>query len=168
MIGKLSKNMCFKCQSIPKLKSFKKRLLRRKENRDTTKIRNEFLTSEETNLRLSALQRDLKEKDSKLFLLNEDNKRLKRRRSSLLEKMKEYSKRGSMKMVCHQLNRAADEGKLEKENVLKEVLSTCASNIVKRKQGKRYSKSVKEFYGVLMYYPVGTGTLNQPLKNVIS
>ena len=55
-------------------------------------------------------------------------------------------------MVCYQLNRAADEGKLDKEHVLKEVLSTCASNIVKKKQGKHYSKSVKEFYELLMYW----------------
>ena len=67
-------------------------------------------------------------------------------------KLSEYSKRGSMKAVCHQLNRAAQDGKLESEKVLKEVLATCGNNICKKKQGKRYNKTVKEFYEVLMYW----------------
>ena len=50
------------------------------------------------------------------------------------------------------MNRAAHEGKLESEKVLKEVLTTCGNNICKKKQGKRYNKTVKEFYEVLMYW----------------
>ena len=148
----LRDSMCGKCQVIPTLKSFRKRILRRKEERDASKIRNNYLTVQEREVKLQALQDRVKKKESKVFLLTQENQRLKRRRHCLKVKLAEYSKRGSMKAVCHQLNRAAQEGKLESENVLKEVLATCGNNICKKKQGKRYNKTVKEFYEVLMYW----------------
>ena len=151
-IDHLVNHMCNKCLKIPTLQSFRKRLLRRKEDRDSSKIRNDYLTQEERDNKLKILQAASRKKDSKIFLLTQEKARLKNRRQNLLSRLREYSKRGSMAVVCHQLNRAAEEGMLENETVLKEVLVTCANNISKKKQGKRYSKSVKEFYEVLMYW----------------
>ena len=59
--------------------------------------------------------------------------------------MKEYSKHGSMKILFHQLNRAVNKGKSDKEHVLKEVFSTCASNIVKKKQASVTVKVSRRF-----------------------
>ena len=105
--------MCGKCQVIPTLKSFRKRILRRKEERDASKIRNNYLTVQEREVKLQALQ-DRVKKESKVFLLMQENQRLKGRRHCLKVKLAEYSKRGSTKAVCHQLNRAAQEGKVRK------------------------------------------------------
>ena len=146
----LRDSMCGKCQVIPTLKSFRKRILRRKEERDASKIRNNYLTVQEREVKLQALQDRVNKKESKVFLLTQENQRLKGRRHCLKVNLAEYSKRGSMKSLCHQLNRAAQEGKLESEKVSKEVLATCGNNICKKKKGKRYNNTVKEFYEVLM------------------
>ena len=103
-------------------------------------------------MKLQVLQDRVKKKESKIFLLTQENQRVKGRLHCLKVKLAEYSKRGSMKAVCHQFNRAAPEGKLESEKVLKEGSTTCSNNICKKKQGKRYNKTVKEFYEVLMYW----------------
>ena len=145
-------NMCVHCRKIPKLPSFRKRLLRRKEERDSAKIRDEYLTHPERAEKLKNLRKESRDKDSQIFLLQQEKRRLQNRRQNLIFRLQRYSERGSMSTVCHQLNRAADEGKLKDENVLREVLTTCANNMLKKKQGKRYTKSVKEFYEVLMYW----------------
>ena len=56
-----------KCQVIPTLKSFRKRILRRKEERDASKIRNNYLTVQEREVKLQALQDRVKKKESKVF-----------------------------------------------------------------------------------------------------
>ena len=78
--------MCGKFQVIPTLKSFRKRILRRKAERDASKIINNYLTVD-----------GVKKKESKLFLLTQENQRLKGRRHFLKVKLAEYSKRGSIK-----------------------------------------------------------------------
>ena len=62
----LRDSMCGKCQVIPTLKSFRKRILRRKEERDASKIRNNYLTVQEREVKLQALQ-DRMKKESKVF-----------------------------------------------------------------------------------------------------
>lgn len=61
-----------------------------------------------------------------------------------------------MKLVCHLLNRVADEGLLKDKGVFMDVTmlmdATSGSNLLKTKNGKRYTNSVKEFYEVLMYW----------------
>ena len=122
-----------------------------KEERSTSHIRNEYLNHTERSNKITSLQSSVREKESQIFLLTKEKERLLSRRNTLLGRIQEYSKRGSMKLVCHQLNRA-EEGRLDDKNVLKEVIATCAKNISKKKQGKRHSRSVKEFYETLMYW----------------
>ena len=91
-------------------------------------------------------------KDSKLFLLGRENLRLKLKLRSLKLKLIEYSRRGPIKSICFLLNKAADEGKLDDNTVFKDLLESTARNLHKKKQGKRYKSTVKEFYEVIMYW----------------
>ena len=83
--------MCGKCQVIPTLKSFRKRILRKKAERDASKIRNNYLTVQEREVKLQISQNRVKKK-SKVFLLPQANQRLKGRRHCLKVKLAEYSK----------------------------------------------------------------------------
>ena len=156
--SRLCRHMCYNCQKIPNLKSFSKRLVARtqaigdKDFRDTSRIRNEYLTSEEKIRKLSQLQEKLKKQESSIFFLSRENIKLKIRRRSLKESLMEYAKRGSMKSICFQLNKAADEKMLDDKHVLKDMLESCAQNFHREKQGRRYKKGVKEFYEVIMYW----------------
>ena len=86
------------------------------------------------------------------ILLGRENLRLKLKLRSLKLKLIEYSRRGSIKSICFLLNRAADEVKLDDNTVFKELLESTARNFHKKKQGKRYKSTVKEFYKEIMYW----------------
>ena len=109
-VDNLTDNTCHKCQQIPKCESFKKRLKIRKEERNISHIRNAYLTNTERSTKLQKFQSKIQEKESQVFLLTKEKERLLARRETLLQRIEEYAKRGSMKLVCHQLNRAAPAG----------------------------------------------------------
>ena len=95
----------------------------------------------------------LEEKDSKLFLLNRENLRLKLRRRTLQEKLNEHAKRGSIRGICHQLEKAAERGALDDHGVLMDMLEPTARNFhAKGKTGKRYKASLKQFLEVILYW----------------
>lgn len=119
--GSFVDDICSACTKIPNLKSFKKRLILQSEmsdeTRDTTRIRND-LTVEEMKKKLNEQKKQLDMKDSTIFFISAKNLRLKIRLRSIKEKLAEYARRGSMKAVCYNLQKAADSGLLEDKNTL--------------------------------------------------
>ena len=131
--GAFEDEMCAACTNIPKLKSFKKRLMRRlekaDEERDTLRIRNDYLAAEEMKQKLDM-------KDSKIFFMSAKNIRLRIRARTIKEKLAELARRGSMKAVCYNLQKAADNGLLEDRNTLKGLLEMVSNNFHVEKNGK--------------------------------
>ena len=121
-----------------------------KKKRDITHIKNDDLTLREKNIRINNLQNYLARKESQLFFSLRENVRLKKRTKNQRYQLEEFSKRGSMKSICYQPSKAADENKFKDLTVLKSMLETCA-NFHRKKNGKRYHQSVKELYEVVMY-----------------
>ena len=85
-----------------------------------------------------------------LFLRKSTAVRLKIRRELLKEKLSKYASTGDMKAVAHKLVVAANDGKLKKKQVLSDMLQTVAHNLHRQPKGRRYNKSVQEFYEVLL------------------
>ena len=138
-VGTFSDDMCSACSNIPKLESFRKRVLLRHDKtghdttgRDTTRVRNEYLTSKEIVEKLREQKEKLDRKDDQLFFVTSRAVRLRIRAASLRENLREYSRRGSIKAVCHQLQKAADLGLLKDKYTLKAMLETVAGNLSKR------------------------------------
>ena len=101
-------------------------------------IRNEYLTVSETNQKLSVQLKQLAEKDSKIFFLTRDLIRVKLSRKKLKDRLSAFAKRGSIKSICHNLDKAAAAGKLDDQEVLKDVLKTTVKHFhVKGKTGNR-------------------------------
>ena len=71
--GTFTNDMCSACERVPKLPSFKKRLLLRTEKtnsdgtRNNAQIRNDFLSPTEMQRKLKTQKEKLDEKDSQLF-----------------------------------------------------------------------------------------------------
>ena len=121
--------------------------------RNINAIRNEYLTVSETNQKLSVQLKQLAEKDSKIFFLTRDLIRVKLSRKKLKDRLSEFAQRGSIKSICHNLDKAAAAGKLDDQEVLKDVLETTAKNFhVKGKTGNRYKATLKTFYEIIMLW----------------
>ena len=155
--GTFPDDMCLACSNIPKLESFRKRILLRNEKtgkdtnkRDTTSVRNEYLTSKEMVEKLIEQKEKLDQKDDQLFFVTSKAVRLRIRAGSLRDKLKEYSRRGSFKAVCYKLQKAADLGMLDDKNTLKAMLETVSRNLHVEKNGKQYRPSFKLFLEVLL------------------
>lgn len=91
-------DMCLACSNIPKLESFRKRILLRNEKtgkdtnkQDTTSVRNEYLTSKEMVEKLEEQKEKLDQKGDQLFFVTSKAVRLRIRAGSLRDKLKEYS-----------------------------------------------------------------------------
>ena len=152
-----NKHMWDKCASVPYLQSFKRRLVMRAEridesgNRNLNKIRFEYLTKVEKVKVLREKNKVIEMKSSDLFLLEQKALRLKLRVRSLKERLTEFSRRGDMKAICHQLTKADEKGLLKEKRVLMDTLETVSKNFyVKGKTGQRYKRSVKQFYESLL------------------
>ena len=78
--------------------------------------------------KLDEQKKQLDMKDSTIFFISAKNLRLKIRLRSIREKLAEYPRRGSMKAVFYNLQKAADSGLLENKNTLKGMLETVARN----------------------------------------
>lgn len=64
-ISQMDSNTCATCKSIPSCKSFLKRLVRRKDARDCSRIRNDYLTFSEQKEKLVKLQQVTRVKSPK-------------------------------------------------------------------------------------------------------
>lgn len=71
---------------------------------------------------------------------------------TLSEKIKEDSKRGSLKFVCYQLGLAHAKGVLQDRTVLSDLFKTMARNFHVKKKGKTFKSSLKMFYEVIMFW----------------
>ena len=135
--------MCSACEGVPNLPSFKKRQLLRSERigsdgkRNNSTIRNDFLSTFEMQQKLKEQKEKLDDKESQLFFLKSKNLRLRMRKHSLDEKLAEFARRGSMKAICHNLDKAAQNGYLKDRNTLVGVLQTVARKFHVRKNGRR-------------------------------
>ena len=150
--------MCSACERVPKLPSFKKRLLLRTEKtnsdgtRNNAQIRNDFLSPTEMQRKLKTQKEKLDEKDSQLFFLQSKNLRLRIRKQTMKEKLAEFARRESMKAICHNLEKAAENGYLNDRNTLVGVLQTVSRNFHVEKNGRRYQSSFKLFLEVLLLW----------------
>lgn len=64
--------------------------------------------------------------------------------------MKEFAKRGNVCAIAFNIVRAHKEGKLKEKAGLMNILNTISKNLCKKKKGKRYSATTKDFYEVLL------------------
>ena len=119
--------------------------------RNTNRIRFDYLTKTE---RLEALRKKnelLESKDSELFLLKQQNLQLKVRVRTLKESLKEYSRRGDLKAICYNLPKADQQGLLNDRTVFIDTIETVARNFQARSpRGRRYNASVQQFYEALL------------------
>ena len=150
--------ICSSCANIPNLPSFRKRLLLRIQKttdtgeRDLSCVRNEYLTSEEIAGKVTQQRAKLDSLESKLFFETSRNLRLKMRLRNLKGKLEEYAKRGSMKAICHNLEKASEQGLFNDKTVLRDFLTTISKNLHVKKQGKRYKASTKLFFEVVLIW----------------
>jgi hypothetical protein len=93
----------------------------------------------------------VEKQESQLFFAKSQVAQLKIKLKSTGEKLKELSRRGSMKAIGLQLEKAATEGKLAEESFMHDFISTFARNLHVQKQGKRFKPSQRELYEVLLY-----------------
>ena len=156
--GTFRNDMCSACEGVPKLPSFKKRLLLRTQKlgpdgkRNNTTIRNDFLSPSEMQQKLKEQREKLDDKDSQLFFLKSKNLRLRMRKHTLEENLAEFARRGSMKAICHNLEKAAENGYLKDRNTLVGVSQTVSRNLYVEKNGRRYQSSFKLFLEVLLLW----------------
>ena len=94
--GTFTDDMCSACSNIPKLESFRKRILLRNEKtsqetnkRDTTSIRNKYLTSKKMVEKLKEQKEKLDHKNDQLFFATSTAIRLRIRAGSLRDKLRE-------------------------------------------------------------------------------
>ena len=150
--------ICSSCANIPNLPSFRKRLLLRIQKttdtgeRDLSCVRNEYFTREEIAGKVTQQRAKLDSLESKLFFETSRNLRLKMRLRNLKEKLEEYAKRGSMKAICHNLEKASEQGLFNDKTVLRDFLTTISKNLHVKKQGKRYKASTKLFFEVVLIW----------------
>ncbi len=88
--------MCAFCAELPHLNSFRCRLIVRSKKsnesgmRNTSCVRNDYLTEQEKIQKLSNQQKKLDSNESTIFLLSRENLRLKLRTRTLRDKLSEY------------------------------------------------------------------------------
>ena len=157
-VGTFKNDMCSVCEGVPKLPSFKKRLLLRSERigsdgkRNNSTIRNDFLSTFEMQQKLKEQKEKLDYKESQLFFLKSKNLRLRMRKRSLDGKLAEFARRGSMKAICHNRDKAAQNGYLKDRNTLVGVVQTVTRNFHVEKNGRCYQSSFKLFLEVLLLW----------------
>ena len=92
-------------------------------------------------------------RSSSIFLLTQENLRMRLKLRTLKTRLADYAKRGEIKSICYQFQKATDEGKFTNKDVLKDFLGTTAANFHRKsKTGNRYKTSTEHFYEVIMYW----------------
>ena len=148
--------MCSACNSIPKIDSFRLKLQRRSDSRsdsnetDTSKTNFTYLPRDELLFKLRETKEQLEYCRSQVFLLSSALARVKQRAHSLKDKVKEFSRRGDISAIGYNITKAYKEGKLKEKAGLVKILDTISQNLCKKKKGKRYSATSKDFYEVLL------------------
>ncbi|KAJ7387394.1 hypothetical protein OS493_004388 [Desmophyllum pertusum] len=134
-----SNGMCSACQGIPKINTFRMKLLRRNEQTKANspdKINFAYLSKEDTIGKLRDARDQIERYKSKLFLLSSELARVKTRAKSLKDEIKEFSKRGDIKAISYNIAKAYDEGKLKDKTGLIDILGTISNNLRRKKKGK--------------------------------
>lgn len=139
--GAFKDEMCAACTNILKLKSFKKRLLWRSTISLLKKWSKNWMTRSK-----SLTWRTLKS------FLSAKNISLRIRARTIREKLAEFARRGSMKAVCYNLQKAPANGLLEDRNILKGLLEMVSKNFHVEKNDKRYQAPFKLFLEVLLFW----------------
>lgn len=148
--------MCSACNSIPKIDSFRLKLQRRSDSRgdsnetDTSKTNFTYLPRDELLFKLRETKEQLECCRSQVFLLSSALACVKQRTHSLKDKVKEFSRRGDISAIGYNITKAYKEGKLKEKAGLVNILDTISQNLCKKKKGKRYSATSKDFYEVLL------------------
>jgi len=106
----------------------------------------------EMKQKLEEWKRRLDFKDLQLFFEKSKNLRLRIRQRSLREQLTEYARRGSLKEVCHDLEKVSEKGLLKDKRTLNGLLESVAHNFHVLKNGRRYSCSLKIFMEVLLMW----------------
>ena len=149
--------MCTACKQIPKLQSFRKRAILRHHRsndgvRSVDKVNIRYLNRNELINKCVKLNEQAEKKDAEAFFLKSKCDEMKTSLHVLRKKLREFSRQGSMSAICHQLEKAAQEGKLADKHVTCDLLSTIARNLHVEKEGKRYKASFKMFLEVMLMW----------------
>ena len=150
--------MCHSCRGIPALKSFRKRAIRRhhsygdSDKRNTTCIRHGYLSIPELMNKATEQKKDIDKKASEIFFLTSKLTRKQVRCKTLKDQLVEFARRGSIKAVSYQLQKAADMGMLEDKAVLKGLLEAVGRNLHVEKKGKRYPAPLQTFFEVILMW----------------
>ena len=119
--------------------------------RDVSKIRNDYLTTNEIDNKVIDQRNVIQRKDSEIFFLRQKLAQAIVRKRELKEELKEFAKEDNMKAICKRLTKAYDEKKLENKHVLLGLLQSVAKNFhIKGNTGKRYPAPLRKFYESLL------------------
>ena len=127
-----TRGMCVNCSAIGRMESFRKRIKARSKSegpRDTTHIRHGYLNREEALKKMRQLKSRVDMQESKLFFAKSKIAQLQIRLRSYKERLQELSRRGSMKAIGMQLQKAASEDILQENSFMHDFLSTFSRNL---------------------------------------
>lgn len=150
--GKFVNSICSACYSIPRIDSFRLKLQRRTDSNvnDSSKTNFTYLPRDQLLFKLREAKEQVECYKSRVFLLSSELARVRQRVHSLRDQMKEFAKRGNVCAIAFNIVRAHKEGKLKEKAGLMNILNTISKNLCKKKKGKRYSATTKDFYEVLL------------------
>ena len=119
--------------------------------RDVSKIRNDYLTTNEIDNKIVDRRNVIQRKDSEIFFLRRKLAQAIVRKRELKEELKEFAKEGNMKAICKRLTKAYDGKKLENKHVFFGLLQSVTKNFhIKGNTGKRYPAPLRKFYESLL------------------
>lgn len=148
----LSNHMCNLCASIPHIDTFRLKLQRRceKDSEESEKTNYNYLSHETLAQNLRHTKKQFEALHDKMFFLSSMLVRTKKRSVDLHDKVRELSRRGDVNAIGFNLRKAYEDGKLKDKAGLVSILQTVSNNLCKKKQGKRFSATSKDFYEVLL------------------
>ena len=151
-IGTFVNSICSACHSIPKIDSFRLKLQRRTDSNvhDSSTTNFTYLTRDQLLLKIKEAKEQVEYYWCRVFWLSGKLARVKQRVHSLRDKVKEFAKRGDINAIAYNIAKAYKDGKLKEKARLMNILYTMSKNLCKKKNGKRYSATTKDFYEVLL------------------
>lgn len=156
--GTFVNSICSACYSIPRIDSFRLKLHRRTDSNVSDSSKTNFtymyLPRDQLLVKLREAKEQVECYKSRVFLLSSELARVRQKVHSLRDKMKEFAKRGDISAIAFNIVRAHKEGRLKEKAGLMNIVDTISKNLCKKKKGKRYSATTKDFYEVLLTRPV--------------
>ena len=151
-IGTFVNSICSACQSIPKIDSFRSKLQRHTNStvQDSSTTNFTYWTRDQLLLKIREAKEQVECHRCRVFWLSGKLERVKQRVHSLRDTVKEFAKRGDKNAIAHNIAKAYKDGKLKETGGLMNILDTMSKNLCKKKNGKRYSATTKDFYEVLL------------------